>query len=191
MRADFDAQDFWEVYARNIEYNVPENFLHKRIMSDLLQWTKETFDTTFTTLDIGSGNGRLFNCFMLANVPTRVTMVDFSEKGRNLAARNIGIMPDKWDGKVLPYEDRQFDLVVLNEVLLHVHPDSVEQVWSEAKRVCNRYVFVTSVVFEEESKFCVSHDYSKLFEDTKLLKIEYYGVRKKTNQYAANYFEME
>jgi len=103
-------------------------------------------------------------------------MVDFSEKGRRLAQGNTGILPDKWDGVTLPYKNNSFDLLVLFDVLLHIDPVLIKQVWSEVKRVSSRYIFVTTSTFplSKSSHFCFSHDYETLFKDeTSRVTFEY------------------
>lgn len=184
-----DLKKFWSD-ACNRHFNVPENDLHIEVLDDLYYWSKDTFRNPFSLLDIGQGNGRLLKRFE-GKLPVTITMVDFSEKGRDLAKENTGILPDKWDGLTLPYEDNSFDLVVLFEVLLHVDPIVINQVLSEVKRVSKKYVFATGINFPKDSSFCFSHDYGSLFVGANTKSIVTYAGKKKGFYLRAYYLEVK
>lgn len=165
-----DLQKFWDQRQPLHRWSLPENELHKKQMGDLVEWIRVmASDQTWPRiLDIGSGSGRLFQYLSRENIEADVTMIDFVDTAIKLCEENTGHKPDKWDGEVLPYEDNSFDLVVMMDLLLHVHPDKIVQVINEAKRVSNYYVYMNTVEWDQpeikEDTWCFAHNFTPLFD---------------------------
>ena len=151
--------EFWEDSKQS---KWVESELNKIMMEDLVEWLKGWEGDEITLLDVGSGAGRLFTKMSEAKVSADITMVDWSEYGRNLCLKNTGYKPDKWDGLTLPYEDDSFDVVVLSNFLLHVRPRNVKQVMSEVFRVSKHLVYFNLTTWEnpeyDASSWCFSHN---------------------------------
>lgn len=120
-------------------------------------------------LEIGPGWGRIYVSLGHRGILEGKTfrMVDFVESMRDHCERATGIRPDLWDGVRLPYADRQFDLVILFSVLLHVPPADIDRVWAEAVRVSRRWVYVATMgpaVGGPLATHCFHHDYDRILE---------------------------
>ena len=121
-------------------------------------------------LDVGCAEGRLLQCFRRKGIELNMTMCDISDGYRERCVKETGMLPDRWDGRTLPYSDESFDLVVSANVLLHVEPSLVSEVWNEHIRVARRYLYITTTIKRYAANvvghFC--HDYLCLFENSQL-----------------------
>jgi ubiquinone/menaquinone biosynthesis C-methylase UbiE len=93
-------------------------------------------------LDVGAGDGAVLARLDAAGFGERLSAVDISESAvSSIRRRGIGrlVAADTFDGYQLPYQDQQFDLVILSHVVEHVeHPRAL---LIEAARV-GRHLFV-------------------------------------------------
>lgn len=111
-------------------------------------------------LEVGSGYGRIFKRLKFSDY----VMCDFVDSMRDKCFELTGVKPDKWDGKVLPYSDLSFDLVIAFDVLLHVPPGDVYGFISELKRVgCNIYIATYVSGQPNKVNHVFEHDYNGLF----------------------------
>ena len=182
-------------------YN-PENYWHKRgadyqasgealevpeveNLKKLMALSDSRNITINTALEVGSGYGRIFKELIIAGIfqPQHYGMCDFVESMRYNCLRNTGKLPIYWDGKTLPYDDDQFDLVISFSVFLHVPPDMIEPVFAEHIRVCKKYFFIATYNggLDRLAPHCFEHDYRKLFEkhDLKIIDEKFFqnGLR--------------
>lgn len=126
-------------------------------------------------LDVGSGFGFVYQYLKEHNIlsATSYTMVDFVNEVRTACQKEIGILPDYWDGKTLQYDTNYFDLVISHTVLLHVQPSIIARVISEHARVTRKYIYVATYIGNKELAYWnFKHDYLSLFEKNKLKIIE-------------------
>ena len=91
-------------------------------------------------LDIGCGDGMLLK--ILADKKMLVEGLDHSQEAIN-KARAKGLNVKKFDfvNNLLPYDDNEFDYVVILDVLEHLY--SPEVLLNEAKRVTKKYVIIS------------------------------------------------
>lgn len=122
-------------------------------------------------LDVGSGWGRVYNYAVkhsawFASDSRRWTMVDFVEAMRQGCYEHTGVMPDHWDGHTLSYSNNRFDAVLAFDMLLHVEPALIDQVFSEIVRVCKGggkiFIATHGVVRPPMADHCFWHDYLEL-----------------------------
>lgn len=184
-----DLHDFWNTREPLHRWSMPETDLHKHIMGDLVEWIRfMASDNAWPRiLDVGCGSGRLFNTLSKEGVQVDVEMVDFVLAAVKLCEENTGHTPKLWDGEVLPYDDNSFDVVVMMDFLLHVHPDKVAKVLAEARRVSNYYVYCNTTVWDQKSiaddTWCFSHDYDSLFEGLTPVMSKTYPAKKELKAY--------
>ena len=125
---------------------------------------------TSSILDVGSGWGRVYLYLKERGLTGAYKMVDFVDSMREGCQKRTGILPDKWDGKFLPYADKSFDLVLSVEVLLHVPPADIVRILAEHARVSRRWLYIVTVgtCYKPLGAHCFWHDYLRLFSDTRL-----------------------
>lgn len=165
----YDPEKYWHErgmhYEGKKEVEVEINHLRELIAADnLLHLTK--------ILEVGSGYGRIYQATHppLDDKATDYVMCDFVQSMRYHCQRNTGILPDYWDGSVLPYNDNEFDLVISFSVLLYVTPDKIEQVLKEHARVCRENIFIATYFggLKRLAPHCFEHDYKALFKKLNL-----------------------
>ena len=179
-----DLQKFWDKREPQHRWSLPENDLSKQIMGDLVEWIRALYiGEEPRILDVGCGWGRLYAYLSKEVIESDVTMVDFTTTALHLCEEMTGHRPDLWDGKKLPYEDDSFNLVVLMELTLHIHPDHIKEVIDEAFRVSNQYVYITTLEWDQpevkEDTWCFAHDYMELLGDADIVMAKTYPAKKK------------
>ncbi|HJV46676.1 MAG TPA: class I SAM-dependent methyltransferase, partial [Bacillota bacterium] len=97
-------------------------------------------------LDVGSGNGVITN--RLIDLFDRVCAVDISEEALKYvqAEKRIGSIDQ------LPFEDNEFDLILITDVLEHLPDPIFQQGIQELKRVAKKYVLIVTP-FQEKLEF--------------------------------------
>jgi len=141
-------------------------------------------------LEVGAGYGRIYqelNKMLFITKPLEYSMCDFVESMRYNCLRRTGKLPELWDGKELPYNDGEFDLVISFSVLLHVTPDMIEQVLREHARVTRRFIFVATYAGGLDvplAPHCFEHDYAMFF---RLLNLDIVNFRVFQNGIRANW----
>jgi len=128
-------------------------------------------------LDVGSGLGLTYEVTKEAGIDvTNFKMCDFIKHFIDRCEEAIGVRPDYWDGKTLPYEDDSFDMAVSWSVMLHiVEEEEVEAFIKEHMRVA-QYLFIAT--WKEEGArqhvgvHCFQHDYEGIFERLGLEVVE-------------------
>ena len=160
----FDPKTYWQ--SRGTNYPVTVAKMEDE-MSILATWVKAH---PGSILDVGSGWGRVYLYLKERGLAGDYTMVDFVDSMREGCQKQTGILPDKWDGKHLPYPDRAFDLVLSVEVLLHVLPADIGRVLAEHARVSRRWLYIVTIgtCYKLLGEHCFWHDYLKLFSDAHL-----------------------
>ncbi|MGD9765179.1 MAG: class I SAM-dependent methyltransferase [Candidatus Binatia bacterium] len=136
---------------KHTSHNPLQRFLIARFHARLLQLLR---DVEFSTLlDAGCGEG-----FTLSKLADRYPAVQLTGTDRNPAAlRHGGGFPSRvprvcGDVTRLPYAERAFDVVLVAEVLEHLH--APDECLSEIARVTRRYVVAT---VPNEPYFCIAN----------------------------------
>jgi len=159
--------EYW--HNRGAKYEAPGEIKEAPEVDNLKSLILEHSLLESPILEVGSGYGRIYqelNKMLFITKPIEYSMCDFVESMRYHCLRNTGKLPDLWDGKDLPYNDGEFELVISFSVLLHVTPDMIEQVLSEHKRVSRRFIFVATYAGGLDvplAPHCFEHNYSAMF----------------------------
>lgn len=165
----YDPKIYWEERGRNFAHNerIDELQFLESIIS-LLPYNNASI------LDIGAGDGRVYNHLKKTKMIDKCIykMCDIADSFRIKCFKNTGIMPDKWDGEKLQYENNKFDLAISFSVMLHVPYDKIDAFIKEHIRVSKNLLFIATwyeknIDYKAED-FCFHHDYYKLFNDNKL-----------------------
>jgi SAM-dependent methyltransferase len=189
----YDPPKFWDMYAGKYLVENDQHVLEtERMMVLINEHVFSKMSRVPTILDSGSGDGRLYPYLTSHVVDSEIHLCDIAAKPRTICHKNTGIWPEHWDGKELPYDSRQFDLVILFDVLLHVPPADLGDFFEEHIRVCKKYLFVATGYWKEwdrSSHWCFPHDYRKLFARTgvKIVDQAFWHGTKGTHRYRANW----
>lgn len=169
----YNPAEYWQKRGRRYRHGETENELY-----NLEQCIHKHLPDNKKLLETGSGNGRIY-CFLRKrgfDFTDRFVMCDFVDSFRNVCQNNTGILPDKWDGKKLPYNNNEFNFIILHSVLLHILPSEIDEFIKENVRVAEKYLFIATWYREDDVKqsgdYCFIHDYSLLFRRYDLQIIE-------------------
>jgi len=135
----------------------------------MLEWLQELQPQSI--LEVGAGNGWVYDQLATIDLADRLTMCDFVHSLRQECYQRIGILPESWDSRTLPYAAASFDMVLTSHVLLHVPPGDIENFFAEQVRVASQWVYAATL-FSHEGKLashCFIHDYVGLFEQFDLV----------------------
>lgn len=140
----YDPVEYWAKRGRNFPQTVKSVIPRRRPEYDnLIDWVREIRPREI--LEVGSGWGAIYRILDDRNLANNFTMCDFVDSMRNGCLQVTGILPDYWDGKILPYADDSFDLVLNFRVLQHTLPGNIEAFIAEEARVARRWIFVASI----------------------------------------------
>ena len=182
----YNPEDYW--HKRGADYQASGEALEAVEVENLKKLIKPIYilNKRMEFLEVGSGYGRIYNELEDSNIYFPLgnySMCDFVESMRYNCLRNTDILPDYWNGKTLPYPDKQFDFVISFSVLLHVPPSDIEDVFAEHIRVCKKHFFIATYNsgLDHLAPHCFEHDYKKLFEkhDLKIIDEKFFqnGLR--------------
>jgi len=107
-------------------------------------------------LEIGAGDGSILQCLSEQKFGENLYALEISQSGvETILGRKIDRLKEcqLFDGYTLPYQDQQFDLVILSHVVEHL--EYPRRILYEAARVA-KYVFVEVPC---EDNFSLSHEF--------------------------------
>lgn len=136
MYDDFDAYatDYRELHSRNVKITGADSFYFARHKVRWLQ--KNEKDDHLSWLDLGCGDGTLTQFLANAYPQSDINAADVSADSIAIARKkSIKINWVHYEGHVLPFDNNQFDVVVLAAVLHHVRFDSHAVFLQEVFRV--------------------------------------------------------
>ena len=170
----FDPREYWQNRGTNYPVTVAKM---EDEMAHLASWLKVH---PGNILEVGSGWGRVYAYLKANGLAADYKMVDFVDSMREGCQQKTGILPDKWDGRLLPYPDKSFDLVLSVEVLLHVPPADIARILAEHARVSRQWLYIVTVgtCYKPLGVHCFWHDYLRLFSDTHLYVIDAHFFRR-------------
>jgi SAM-dependent methyltransferase len=174
----YDPQQYWEERGKN--FTNPEREDELVNLGDIIYSKREEINSI---LDVGSGDGRVYKFLRYPKIPRQIfvkkenyKMCDFVDSFRKKCELNTSILPDKWDGKTLPYADDTFDLVISFSVMLHVKPEDIDEFIKEHARVSKKYIFVATWHEDNFSgsgqSHCFHYNYFDIFEKLGLKVLE-------------------
>ena len=162
----YNPEDYWSNRGKN--YQAPGEILEQPEVENLKKIVEHLTDDDSKFLEVGSGYGRIYEALKSERLCSNYNyhMCDFVESMRYNCLRATNRMPDSWNGKTLPYMDKQFDLVISFSVFLHVPPCEIERVFAEHVRVCKKHLFIATYFggLERLAEHCFEHDYYSLFD---------------------------
>lgn len=163
----YDPARYWEKRGRHYECEPRKNEA-----PNMLEWLQEVQPQSI--LEIGAGTGWVYDRLAAVELEGRLVMCDFVESLRRQCFHRIGILPDLWDGHVLPYADESYEMVLTYNVLLHVPPADIENFFMEQVRVAARWIFAATLFSHTGvlAAHCFIHDYEALFDQFGLVVVK-------------------
>lgn len=170
LRETYVPSIYWETHGKcysreDVEWE----------LDNLSRWIEQLKPTSI--LDVGPGWGHVYLHLSNTGYAGDFAMCDFVESMRQGCKEATGILPDKWDGKTLPYDDDAFDLVLSFWVLLHVQPIYLDQVFREHIRVTRHWLSIVTL-FEcngDLAPHCFIHDYAPYIQRMNIVHEERSG----------------
>lgn len=126
----------WEEYAESTPHN-PDVYFNEVPQKERIE--RMAVRCVGSVLDVGSADGFTTHIFKLAGHP--VHACDISQTRIDRVKEQYGIDGTVCDGATLPFEDGEFDTVVLGEVLEHVENPGL--LFAEASRVAKQRVVIS------------------------------------------------
>ncbi len=165
---------------------VPEDYWNKRRMpnstkNDIVNTSHRRFlqphlESRQSLIELGPGDGRLFQLYSGKRVST-LDLTRQHEETLNQKADTYGFqLSQYWYTRPqdpFPFDDKQFELAVASQVLIHVPFSLIRHTLSELLRISGRVVLVSGLS-ERWPKtqadalpgtYCFTHDYEQLLGD--------------------------
>ena len=157
----YDPKLYWEKRGQQYKVKTKYDFQEELIHLKYLFYDLDLFNNSI--LEVGPGYGRLYNT--ISPLATDYRMVDFVNSMRQRCLKRTGVLPDYWDGKILPYDDQSFHTTILFSVLLHVPPKDIHEFLWEVTRVTESYIFIATFSGKGSirSNHCFNYDYKSIF----------------------------
>jgi SAM-dependent methyltransferase len=96
--------------------------------------------TVSDVLDVGCGTGSVLSEVIRRNIGTNHIGIDMADPKAHLDSSALGLDLRAYDGRVLPFADKSFDLVYASHVVEHV--PNPRGFLEELKRVSRKYLYV-------------------------------------------------
>ncbi len=122
----------------NLYTSYLRKFFGNEYKQNVAKYISELCDKDSNVLDVGCHDGRMSSYILDLNSYLKIEGVDIQE---NLPCT---IKRTKYDGKLLPFPDDHFDIVMAIDMLHHTHDISL--VISEMARVSKKYIIIKDVV---------------------------------------------
>lgn len=168
----YDPDRYWEDHGGPVyrEYTEsPRYSRYQQAQSEFFSHLVKQFRPQ-RLLDFGCGTGKLFPLWV--DIPEvhgydrarSQIEVARAEAARIRPANPYRLMHYAMPGRAsVPYDDDDFDLVIVAEVLLHVLPSEISSLITELQRICRSHLaIVTAAPFENPAPHNFNHDYSSL-----------------------------
>ncbi len=186
---DFDefAADYRNIHTQNVKLSGADSFYFAEMKVRLLQ--KFETDQLLKVLDIGCGDGAT-EVFMQQYFPSwRIQAIDISERSIEAAdKRKLSNTSFKvYDGKHIPFDDDNFDLIfiagVLHHVAFHLHDGLINEITRVLKKGGRLYLYehnplnpltkylVKTCVFDKKAKL-LQYGYASRLLNTNQLAVK-------------------
>lgn len=178
LKGGYKPKEFWDSWADTFmedNWQVQTHVQHQWILQKIKDVKPKHI------LEIGCGFGRNIK-FLINNGinPKKITGVDISPKmikhaNKYIANNSIRLLVA--DACNLPFRHREFDLILIHGVFMHVPPKEIQKVIKEVLRVSKKYIINVEQNYNG-NKYTFVHNYKKIYEDNKAYIKEHISNRK-------------
>lgn len=140
-------------WKRNSKYGMSEDHPHRTLLVEKIKKHNPE-----TILEVGSASGpnlvllsSIFPEAEIKGIDINLNFVKLGNKSfqeKNIS--NVKLLQGKADS--LPFEDKSFDVVFTDAVLIHIGPDKIKKVASELKRVAKKALILLEHHSEEKDE---------------------------------------
>jgi len=158
--AQKSEEEFWEKYTQDSLLRESGDRYPKKAEVLLKEWSKFIkIDNNTKILQVGCGPEDVINYFKKGKTYSIDPLADFYKRKFSLDYKKTHLT--KAPGEVIPFPDKSFDVVILINVLDHVHLPS--KVLDEIKRVMKKEaIFHFENYFYQKSFIAIAKSYGKL-----------------------------
>jgi len=186
LKGGYEPRKFWDNWADSFisdSWQIKIHPQHKWILSKIKELKPESI------LEIGCGFGRNIN-FLIKNgiEAEKIIGVDISSKMIDKAKEYLKkgtVRLIVADANNLPFKNKEFDLVLIHGVFMHVKPENIEKVITESLRVSKKDLIDLEQNYNG-NEYTFVHNYKKIYKDNgakimnyinnKDLGLDYYHV---------------
>lgn len=186
-RGGYKPEEFWDRWAVTFMDDPWQRKLHPQHEWILERIQKQKPESI---LEIGCGFGRNVKYLIENGIKaSSITAVDFSpimiaKAGEYVENKNVHFQVA--DARSLPFKDKQFDLVLVHGVFMHIKPEDFEQALGEAVRVCGKNIISVEQNYltgDNGKKYTFVHDYKSLYRKSGCKILEYVHNKKEGLDY--------
>lgn len=179
----YKPREFWDKFADHLFEDKWQVATHKQ-HEWILKKVRETKPKNI--LEVGCGFGRNIK-FLIENGINSgmITGVDISPKMIERAKNHVpkGVRFLVADTKSLPFKEREFDVVLVHGLFMHIPPKEIQKAIGEAIRVTKKVLIDVEQNYAPSSKdqatyYTFVHDYQKIFRENNA-SIQEYAHNKK------------
>lgn len=164
----YSPKKFWDIWAGTFmddPWQVQIHQQHKWI----LEKVKETNPKNI--LEVGCGFGRNIKFLIENGFPGQnISGVDLSsemiKKARSYI-KNNDVLLQTADASALPFLDKEFDVVLVHGVFMHIKPGLIDLSINEVLRVTKHFMIVVEQNYGG-NKYTFIHNYKKIFQKQKV-----------------------
>ena len=160
-------------WGKGTEYLDSINHSHRKAILDEVS----EFDRGFSLLEVGCNSGPNLLKILEKHPYTRLAGIDINRKAVERGQRT-GLDLKVGRADKLPYKDREFDIVLVDAVLMYIGPDKIRKVISEIGRMAKKKIIIIDFHKEgvpAEGEVILGHwvrDYKKLLgNQTRIRKL--------------------
>lgn len=167
VKGGYKPKKFWDNWANDFIKDAWQRKIHSQHAWMIKKIKK---DRPKKILEVGCGFGRNIK-FLIENEikAEKIEGSDISQKMIKFAKKYVNDKRVKFrvaEVSELPYKDKEFELVLVHGVFMHVKPKNIENAIKEVLRVSSGYV----LIFEQNyngNEYTFVHDYEGLLKTSK------------------------
>lgn len=187
VKGGYKPKEFWDNWANDFIKDSWQRKIHPQHFWMIKKIKK---DKPKRILEVGCGFGRNIKFLLESGIDSdKIEGSDISQSMIKLAKKYINEKNIKLkvaEISNLPYKNKEFDLVLVHGVFMHVKPKNIKSALKEVLRVSGDY----ALIFEQNyngNEYTFVHDYESLFKEhkakiidkkvSKKLGLDYYYVK--------------
>lgn len=164
---EYNVVDYWNKRGNPCSKSI------KQITSTHLEYLREQTTGCKKILDFGPGFGRMFSAYVDAEEVIGVDVTEQHKKELHRRAKKEGfkfsLICNTENFNKLEFVEKEFDAVVVSEVLFHQTPNMVERIMKELLRVGQKVIVITYMNLSEKydkigkhipnHRYCFNYNY--------------------------------
>lgn len=187
IHGGYHPEKFWDNWTTEFIKDPWQRKIHKEHLW-LLKKINELKPNNI--LEVGCGFGRNIKFLIDKGInPKSIVGVDISRnmlKEAKSYIKNKNIVLINCDAKKLQFKDKEFDLIFIHGVFMHIKPDEIQNVVKEIKRIAKKNILSIEQNYGGND-YTFIHDYKKLYKEAGFTVAEYI----KDKSLGLDYFDLK